>query len=310
MRTKLHTKSNQTIKAFTLIELLVVIVIIAALAGLLFPAINSARSSAQRATCTNNLHQIGIALHANAANDRGLVGNIENVRGRDMTWFAAILAELGEPDEFKRACSFGDPTVSPPESSPTSMPVAICPPSGKKGIKYGLSYVVNWGPAGAVNGITLNTRVHGSSHADTLEMFPDRSGISPTKEKRRKLDIAAPDGTSSTISVSESLPDNLWYNETWYPNKIGSVTVTNHRFLWFAVNYNNVTNKFIDIEELDTEKNISTRISSNHPGLAMALYLDGGVHELHNGIEPEVYMDLVCPDNAAYGRLLSSSPSP
>ncbi len=57
---RVHNRIN---RGFTLIELLVVIAIIAVLIALLLPAVQAAREAARRASCVNNMKQIGIGLH-------------------------------------------------------------------------------------------------------------------------------------------------------------------------------------------------------------------------------------------------------
>ena len=85
MKIKSSKKQHKAAKLFTLIELLVVIAIIAILAGMLLPALNSAKESARTTSCANNLAQLGkiTALYISDYNDcfpwHGVTGNARKI---------------------------------------------------------------------------------------------------------------------------------------------------------------------------------------------------------------------------------------
>ncbi len=95
--------------AFTLVELLVVIAIIGILVGLLLPAVQAAREAARRMQCSNNVMQLGVALHNYEMAHRVLPPGTVDAKGPIVhlpvgfhhSWIVQILPMLDERNAYK-----------------------------------------------------------------------------------------------------------------------------------------------------------------------------------------------------------------
>jgi len=198
---------------FTLIELLVVIAIIAVLIGLLVPAVQKVREAANRMSCTNNLKQLGIAMHSYHDANQKFPANQQQVGTNVWESLSAsywILPYIEQDALFK--------TVTLPSNAPaqgassagsgngtnwsaayngamnTSIKTFLCPsavPGSKRGTNNN-----GWDGPGSNYGWSYGSRVYANWDGTS-------NGIISQTKQNRMADIL--DGTSNTILAGEIL---------------------------------------------------------------------------------------------------------
>ena len=125
LKSEIHNRKSA---GFTFVELLVVITIIGILIALLLPAVQAAREAARRMQCTNNLKQIGLALHGYHATHEQLPYGSSYPVTFNGTWAAFILPYLEQQGLFD-SFNFNKPIYDAANQQAVTTVVAayICP---------------------------------------------------------------------------------------------------------------------------------------------------------------------------------------
>ncbi|QDV44623.1 hypothetical protein Enr13x_44910 [Stieleria neptunia] len=204
--------------AFTLVELLVVIAIIGIMVGLLLPGVQAAREAARRMSCSNNLKQIGLAMH----NYDDVHGNLppsalgvrvggtsrRPVQRGGLTAFVAILPFVEEDALFQQfdlnADAWSPQNEAPAKKTPEVYlcPSMSLPDSGGTPDGYS-SYAISTGTK------KYRNQIHNGAIVDAMNVFQSERVMAGIPEASSWLtwvdvdDISNADGTSNTLLAGE-----------------------------------------------------------------------------------------------------------
>jgi prepilin-type N-terminal cleavage/methylation domain-containing protein len=199
--------------AFTLIELLVVIAIIAILIGLLLPAVQKVREAAARTQCSNNMKQIGLALH----NYEGTYQKFPPARGDLQSptqitvftvyggWMCSILPYIEQGNLDKAIRPFTQPAPNGFYNNyGKTVKTFLCP---------SLARDATTPPAGQ-GGATSYIGVSGNDTSVSVQTNGPTNGVFNVNSKgTRMADIT--DGTSNTVVCGERPPSFDLYWGWW-----------------------------------------------------------------------------------------------